>query len=273
MFLKIPIKTKFIIDYDKVNTNYYSGNSLAKTLFKKLLEASNNRCMYCGENLQGLSAEFKILEMEGISFNREHTIEKQIMGTKEKILENCKFNFGIACFNCNNKKKNNVIVDEKILQSLNTKNCSETCETPCEEYLNLLNNYKEKNLIITMPRGLKNEFDEDIIYNTENLIFQLNEKNSYTETEARIICNHIELFLSRFQNKCLDDLITHLIERNNFENLPSKKTIFDRKNRFRSVVSDNLLDILNTKTPIQRKIIIDIIKKKMERSSGKKIEE
>lgn len=124
-----------------------------------------------------------------------------------------------------------------------------------------------------MPRGLKKEFDEDIIYNTENLIFQLNEKNLYTETEARIIYNHIEVFLSHFQKECLDDLITHLIERNNFENLPSKKTLFENKNRFRSVVSDNLLDILNIKTPIQRKIIVDIIKKKMERSNGKKIEE
>lgn len=117
MFLKIPIKTKFMIDYDKVNTNYYSGNSLAKTLFERLLETSNNRCMYCGENLQGLSAEFKTFEMKGISFNREHTIEKQIMGTKEKILENCKFNFGIACFNCNNKKKIMLLLMKKYCRS------------------------------------------------------------------------------------------------------------------------------------------------------------
>lgn len=271
MFLKIPIKTKFIINYDKENINYYSKSSLAKTLFERLLEASNNRCMYCGENLQGLSKEFKILEMKGISFNREHTIEKKIKGTEEKNLKNCKFNFGVACLTCNNKKKSNINVDEKILQNLTKKECYETCETPCEEYLNLLANYKEKNFIITMPRGLKEEFDNDIVYNTENLIFQLNEENSYNEIEARIIQNHIELFLSRFQNECLDDLITQLIEMKDFENLPSKKTKFGKKNIFRSVVSDNLLDILNTKTPIQRKIIIETIKKKMERSSGKKI--
>lgn len=271
MFLKIPIKTKFIIDYDKKNTKYYSKNSSAKTLFERLLEASNNRCMYCGEDLQRLNVNFQALEINGTSFNREHTIEKKIMGIENDILKHCKFNFGIACFTCNNKKKNNVTVDEKILQRLITKKCYETCETPCNEYLNLLDNYKEKNFIITMPRGLKQEFDEDIIYNTENLIFQLNEKNSYTKTEERIIYNHIELFLSHFQNNCLDDLITRLMEIKNFENLPSKKTKFEEKNIFRSVVSDNLLDILNTKTLLQRKIIIETIKKKMERSNGKKI--
>lgn len=267
MLPKILFKTKFTIEYDKENIDYYSKDDLAIKLFENLLKASENRCMYCGENLEGLSVEFKTFGLKGIKFDREHTVERKMLSKicMEKLTK-CKFNFGVACHNCNSKKSHGVKVAKTLLIKLANKTCESECNVVCSEYTDVLNDYRKNNLIIAMPAGLKEEYNEDIVYNTENLIFQLNEENTYIEEEKRIIYNHIEKFLSHFQTECLDDLITHFCE-NGLTILPAKKTLFN-KNRFKSIVSDNFIDFLSDKNENQRKIIIDKIKNKMIRSQG-----
>lgn len=196
----IKVKTKFRIKYDPKNAKYYSENKNAKELFEKLLSSSNKRCMYCGRNLYLMGTEMKGLKLEEVFFNREHTVNKKQDGIEYENLKHCKFNLAVACPICNNTKSKIINVEKKLLEKLQEKVCEEKeCLSPCKEYLEVLKDFEEKNKIILQPLGLDRKEEHDIVYNTENLTFEINQEEDYSEREKNIINNHISRFLQKFE--------------------------------------------------------------------------
>lgn len=263
---KIKIKTKFEIEYNPENCKYYFKNKGAQELFDKLLIASDNRCMYCGKNLYSIGAQMKELNLEDIFFNREHTVNKTQNGITYENLKHCKFNLAVSCQTCNNAKSKIINVDKELLEKLEEKNCPRECLIPCKEYLEVLKNFEQKNKIILQPLGLSGRHGYDIIYNIENLTFELNLEENHTDEEKIIINNHISKFLQRFEKKCLKDVILALKENEYGRKLPSKKDM-DNQNRFLFVVGENFLDYLKNLNNLQREMIIRKIEKNLRTSS------
>lgn len=263
----LKYKTKFEIDYPSENIDYYSKHEKAKELFNKLLASSNNYCMYCGGNLNNLTASFKSFNKLKIYFEREHTIEKEIEnGVISSKLKKCKFNFGVSCRSCNSTKKIGVKLQNKnLVKKFEEKICPALCSFPCDEYLELLKDYIETNHILGMPRGYLNEYD--IIYNTNKFIFEINSENIYTSKEKTIINNHIQKFLSIFEKDCIVSLLTYFENSKNYETLPKKKNL-DNTNHFEASIVNELIDYLEERNFLQRKLIISTLIKKYKRSNG-----
>lgn len=150
--MNVKLPTSFSIDYPKENLSYYSSDNPSKRMGKLLIQASKGYCMYCGVSL----------DVEGMDIAQiEHSVDKKgninqkrnKNGKEEDTpLTNCKYNLAIACKDCNMKYKKSVKkVDLK--NRFKTK-CPQECEMPCQDYIELRNDYIEQNKIILQPQGI-----------------------------------------------------------------------------------------------------------------------
>lgn len=178
--MKVEFPTEFSMDYTKLeNKRYYNSNN-KPILYKKLLEASNSYCMYCGKSL---------LNESDPAFHMEHSVDKggnENQGEETTFLTHCKFNFSVSCPYCNT-------VCKKIIEKVDFNNVNLTidcfgkkCNEMCSKYRDLRDQYASKNGIIIQPQGitlrehrLKIYYDlfqnlyepDDTILNPEELFF------------------------------------------------------------------------------------------------------
>lgn len=149
MIIEIP--TKFDLDYNPKNLKYYN-NYNKKLLMRPLLAASQGFCMYCGKAL---------INDGDIALHMEHSVDKGGNGNQdiqeETFLTHCKFNFSVSCPKCNDdcKKKVWKVVFGNRKKDLNCR--SKECTQMCDEYIEIRNEYMERNAIILQPQGYESE--------------------------------------------------------------------------------------------------------------------
>lgn len=272
----IDFPTKFSrISYPLNNLKYSTINQGTEILFERLLTSSKYRCMYCGKDI---SKGFT----HGIngSFNKEHTIEKSqkkddSITTKTLIpyLGECKFNFSVACEDCNSHKENKVeSIDKKFLDITYYSNtCSiKSCRQPCKLIKDAFTDYLNKNHIIVQPYGTESKttkLDDKIVFDIENKIFLPDPKLSYSKTEKNYIESHItKLKLNTGRLSIMTALIPQLYEASKDPNYNIihllKKLDIEGKNIYGNVIDDLFIDSFNLLTTTQQKELVEMLYKK-----------
>lgn len=155
--MKIELPTKFDIDYPIRNIKYYSAYGKPK-LAKKLYNASNGYCMYCG----------KAVNIEGDrTFHLEHSVDKGGNAYQEidpeGVLVHCKFNLAIACAKCNTVCKK-MVEKVKLSGCEPLPKCPPKCGDMCKNYSEIRTQYITKNAIILQPKGIQDPIPHRIAY-------------------------------------------------------------------------------------------------------------
>lgn len=105
--------------------NYYnSTNKDENDLFKELLNISEYKCFYCGEDLKSNNEK-------GIYFEKEHIVDKGIFNKDSReyeLLKKCRYNLIPICKNCNSIKYLNNAFYIKILIPETCVDCTEEKE-------------------------------------------------------------------------------------------------------------------------------------------------
>ncbi len=182
MIIQLP--TKYVIEYPYENRAYYTGTGKTKHVIESLLKsASKGYCMYCGV----------ALKVEGMDLSQiEHSVDKS--GNKHQEgrtpLSNCKYNLSVACKDCNMKYKKSVNKVE-LLNRFKSK-CPSKCKEPCNDYVDLRNEYIRQNKIILQPYGIKSsEGVYEVLYNVFKHLYIPGTTN---EDQSSFIQHHIIRF-------------------------------------------------------------------------------
>jgi len=237
------------IHYDPEHTkNYYSGYN-TPFLREKLLESSNDYCMYTYHRIAFLLGEEKRHNCQ-----LDHSVEKSTYKGHNLNPLHCKFN--IACvgihFNLSFKKKFKDIDDFK-----NDFTCDSSydCKCICNELQEKFNDYSEKNNIILMPNS-KYPFKDSLIFNLRTLKFEV----KLTFPKLELLENHIIEMELNGNNLIRKSILKFCGKYTKIEDpLYDVKFELSEPDNFRSLILENFFKYLSTKNNSEIKSICSVI--------------
>lgn len=195
--MKLSFPTRYDVPYPKINKQYYSGN---KKELKNIFTNVTKYCMYCGKAVM-LDNEFM--------FQLEHSVDKEgnyNQTERKSMLLHCKYNFSIACMNCNMVYKKRVDKLDFSKYSL-VKKCPTMCTEMCATYRRMRKDYCEKNAIILQPLGYsKNNVEYKIRYNLLRHVYEA-DMDEADEDDVFFVEHHImrfDLNADRFTYNIID---------------------------------------------------------------------
>ncbi len=277
--LKFPTHFINLVTYPKDNLRYSTNNNGTEILFVSLLEASDYRCMYCGESLmKGDSHKLSY------KFEKEHTIEKKQYNSSTNLiqelefLKECKYNFSVTCDECNSVKRIKQSYIDEVYQDTNFYKdyCSKTnCESLCDFYKNCRDNYVAKNNFIMQPSGVKWYSDPEylyprtfmrIIYNLEKRQFSYDDNDDIPQSVKDRISFHISKFKLNTRNlDILTTTIDHLYDRitanadiSYFYKFKNSKG----KHIHANIIDEKFLNYIRTLNPVQIKMLVTLLYKR-----------
>ena len=204
--MKLYLPESYHIDYPNSNLDYYSGKN-SQIMRSILFRASSGYCMYCGTTL---------VSDDKVNFQLEHSVDKEgnyNQTSKNSMLRNCKFNLSAACSRCNMIYKKRIEkIDFEDYELLEV--CPEECDSMCNPYIQMRNDYCKNNAIILQPFGY---LCEDVSYGVAyNLLRHTYEPACElgAEKDTLFVMHHIMRFALNRENfsKSIVDICVELCE-------------------------------------------------------------